>query len=157
QANLQVLYGPQGTLFGRNTSGGALLITTTRPSANGSSYLQATIGNYNTIKTEGGINIPLTDTLLTRFSFRTENTDGYITHLLDDGTSNDINDQSFRAQVRWIPTAQLTADLLYEHDESDTHNTASIFVACTDAGFPEKEYNLVHAKNYCSLYQPLAD
>jgi iron complex outermembrane receptor protein len=163
QSNLQVLYGPQGTLFGRNTSGGAVLVDTVRPSANGTSYVQATVGNFDTINTEGGINVPITDTLFTRFSFRTENSAGYITHLLDSGTSDNINDKSFRGQVRWQPTSQFTADVLYEHDESRTNGSAQATYkgGCTAAGYQEYGFNQVwdpagsSGTPFCSLYQPL--
>jgi iron complex outermembrane receptor protein len=156
QGAFQVLYGPQGTLFGRNTSGGAVLITTNRPSANGPSYVQATLGNYRTINTEGGINIPVSDTLLTRVSFRTQKSDGYITHVLDSDTSDNINDQSIRGQVRWLPTTKFTVDMLYEHDHSRTNGTGvSVFKGCTNAGFPESSYNQLYVTPYCSLYTVL--
>jgi iron complex outermembrane receptor protein len=160
QSNLQVLYGPQGTLFGRNTSGGAVLITTTKPSANGSSYAQVTVGNYSTINAEAGINIPLTDTLFTRFSFRTENSAGYITHVNDSLTSDNINDKSYRGQLRWVPTDKFTADLEYEHDESATNGIASTYRGCSPSGYPASGFGLLqyggyygqYGGVYCSLY-----
>jgi iron complex outermembrane receptor protein len=172
QSSLQVLYGPQGTLFGRNTSGGALQITPTLPSANGASYAQVTAGTYDTVNFEGGINVPITDTLFTRFSFRTESSAGYITHLLDSGTSDNIDDQSFRGQLRWQPTDKFTADLLYEHDQSHTNGQASTFLGCSPKGYPAAGYGLLttghyNGADYCGgtsagityapLYTPLAN
>jgi iron complex outermembrane receptor protein len=154
-STFQVLYGPQGTLFGRNTTGGAVIVTTNRPTANGSSYVQVRYGNYNRLDTEGGVNIPFTDTLLTRFSFRTESAEGYITHLIDDGRDDNVNSRSFRGQVRWIPTADLTADLLYEHDQSNSTGIVSVLTGCTTGGSYNPNFDATHSIRYCNQYPPL--
>jgi iron complex outermembrane receptor protein len=58
-ASIQVLKGPQGTLFGRNSTGGAVLFTTARPDDNFGGYILGRVGNYRALNLEGAINIPL--------------------------------------------------------------------------------------------------
>lgn len=154
-SSLQVLYGPQGTLFGRNTTGGALIVTTTRPSAAGSSFLQVRYGNLNRLDTEGGVNVPILDNLFARFSFRTQNRDGYISHLLDSGKDDNINDKAFRGQLRWLATDKLTADFLYEHDQSSTTGIVSVLTGCASTGGYQPNYNNTHAISYCAQYPAL--
>src|SRR3546814_3555009 len=60
-ANVQVLKGPQGTLFGRNTLGGAILVGTQAPTYNLGGYVQGDYGRYNYRALEGAINIPIVD------------------------------------------------------------------------------------------------
>jgi iron complex outermembrane receptor protein len=153
--SLQVLKGPQGTLFGKNTTAGAVLLATARPSADGASYLTARAGNYNRLDTEGAINIPLTDILLTRVSFKTDNADGFVKHVLDGATSNGTNDKSARLQVRATPSQKLTIDLLGEYNQSNTDGLTTIMTACNPSAAYIKDYNALHAIPYCSAYPVL--
>lgn len=76
--SLQVLRGPQGTLFGRNTTGGALLIGPKRPTNKFEGWLSAQIGNYNDHEYEAVVNAPIvSDVLAVRLSFRHVDRDGY--------------------------------------------------------------------------------
>ena len=151
----QILKGPQGTLFGKNTLGGAVLVTTKTPILDQySGYLDVRVGNYNTIDTEGALNVPLNDKIAMRISFRTDNADGYITHLLNSGTSNNLNDQTVRFQLRAKPIDNLTIDLLAEYSNSNTNGTASIETNCYNNAGYTGDYNLVHTVPYCTLYGP---
>ena len=76
-ANIQILKGPQGTLFGRNTTGGALLITPAAPSTEQEGYLQIKAGNYNLKGFEGAVNLPVNDNLQFRIAGRAQQRDGY--------------------------------------------------------------------------------
>ena len=153
--SLQVLKGPQGTLFGKNTTGGALLLTTARPTDQFGGYLQVRAGDYSRLDTEGAINVPLTDTLYTRFSFKTDSADGFIKHELDDGTSDNIDDKSVRAQVRWKPTNRFTADLLAEYNQSNTDGLNEVVTGCDSNQYAPQNFYALYGKNYCSLYPPL--
>ncbi|MDQ2763747.1 MAG: TonB-dependent receptor, partial [Pseudomonadota bacterium] len=74
----EVLRGPQGTLFGRNATAGALSLITAKPNFNGlHGYVEAIGGDYNRVGTRGAINIPITDNLAARFAFVTEQHNGY--------------------------------------------------------------------------------
>ncbi|MDB5393619.1 MAG: hypothetical protein JWM91_1125 [Rhodospirillales bacterium] len=152
---LQVLKGPQGTLFGKNTLGGAVLLNTKRPGDEYGGYVDVRVGNYDRIDTEGAVNIPITDKILTRFSFRTENADGYITHKLDSGTSNNQDDKSGRIQIRVLPTDGLTVDLLGEYNELDDNGQPSIAVGCNPNASYQKNYNALHLVPFCTSYPSL--
>jgi iron complex outermembrane receptor protein len=153
--NLQVLKGPQGTLFGKNTTAGAFLLNTARPGPEAGGYAKVRFGNFGRIDTEGAVNAPVSDTLMTRFSFRTQKADGHIKHILDDKTGNNINDQSVRAQVRWLPTDRFTVDALAEFNRSDTNGNESVMIGCRNAIYVQK-YDLLHTVPYCAAY-PILD
>jgi iron complex outermembrane receptor protein len=79
-AHVEVLRGPQGTLFGRNTTGGAILLRSKQPEQKFGGYINASVAEYDTLSLEGAVNIPLTDTTAMRFaishqdySFSTDN------------------------------------------------------------------------------------
>ncbi|MDB6063591.1 MAG: hypothetical protein JWM78_3694 [Verrucomicrobiaceae bacterium] len=75
--SVQVLKGPQGTLFGKNTSAGAILFEPAIPKDETSGFLQFTAGNYNETGMQGMFNTALTDTLLVRIAAQTEKRDGF--------------------------------------------------------------------------------
>jgi iron complex outermembrane receptor protein len=107
-ANVQVLKGPQGTLFGRNTTGGAVLINPERPNADGvSGKIGVTVGNYNLRATDGAINLPVTDTVSLRLAGRVEHRDGFTKNLFDGDYVDDADTRSYRVGLLWQPTAAL--------------------------------------------------
>ena len=67
-AQVEVLRGPQGTLFGRNTTGGAVTVVTNRPTGDFSGWGDVTAGSHNRIDARLTVNVPVTDTVMTRFS-----------------------------------------------------------------------------------------
>src|SRR5690606_25476106 len=66
--NVQVLKGPQGTLFGRNTDGGAVLLVPQRPTGRLEGYVEGTVGDYSQRRIQGVLNVPLADTFRVRFA-----------------------------------------------------------------------------------------
>lgn len=77
----EILRGPQGTLFGRNSTGGLVHYVTKKPSQQAGGYLKASYARFNELKLEGGVTAPLTDTLSARVSFLSHHSDGYIKNL----------------------------------------------------------------------------
>jgi iron complex outermembrane recepter protein len=154
-SDVQILKGPQGTLFGKNTIGGALLLQAAPPGRDFGGYGQVTFGNYNRVDTQGGINLPFSDVLYSRLSFNTSSVDGYITHLLDSGTNDNVDEKSVRYQLRYQPDAPFTADLLTEYGESHDNGYESITVGCNPQAGYVQNYDSVHAVPYCSQYAPL--
>jgi iron complex outermembrane receptor protein len=104
---VEVLRGPQGTLFGRNTIGGALNMTTNQPNDKLSFLAQATYGNYDDKEFTGVANIPFTDGLDFRVAYKYHDRDGY-GHDIDNGRPlNDKRDDNYvRAQLRIAPTGE---------------------------------------------------
>lgn len=103
-ARVEVLKGPQGTLYGQNTTGGAINVITNRPRLDrfGGSVNVET-GNYGEITADGVLNVPLGDHVAVRGAFQTLNHRGY----LSDGT-NDAAQQSGRIEALWQPGAKLS-------------------------------------------------
>jgi iron complex outermembrane receptor protein len=122
--NLQVLRGPQGTLFGRNTTGGAVLFEPKHPTNNFEGYVQASFGDYNLHAEEGAINIPIIDDkLLVRASLNIDQRDGF-THDYTTGKDLDNRDYwSFRLGVTWRPTDDFENYIVYDSLYSHTNGT----------------------------------
>lgn len=91
---VEVLRGPQGTLYGRNATGGLVNIYTNRPTNEWGGYGQVTVGNYNNLIVEGAAGGPINDQLGVRLAFFGENRDGYGENII---TGNDIDDAKTRA------------------------------------------------------------
>jgi iron complex outermembrane recepter protein len=84
---VEVLRGPQGTLAGKNSIGGAIKLFSKKPTGDGGGYLQATYGSYNRIDVRGVADFKISDHLFARVSGATKNTDGYV-KLIDYGRSH---------------------------------------------------------------------
>jgi iron complex outermembrane receptor protein len=117
--SVQVLRGPQGTLFGKNTTGGALVFTTNKPVDEFEGKLGLRVGNYDRIDGDAVVNIPLTDNLWTRVSAAARTRDGYIDNLYDGKEYMDEDRQSVIWQTRWVPNDQWTVDLNLNWAETD--------------------------------------
>lgn len=123
---VEVLRGPQGTLYGRNATGGVFNLITAKPVLEEfQADISATYGNYNTIKTKGMINVPLGETAAFRLAGSYLSRDGYVDNLT---TGNDVDDRnlySIRASFAWEPTDRLRTFLSYEHFEEDDNRIRS--------------------------------
>jgi iron complex outermembrane recepter protein len=114
-SNVQVLKGPQGTLFGRNTTGGAILTYSQAPKYEFGGYLQGLIGNYNWKEVEGAINIPLIqDRLAIRVAANGRSRDGYTKSGMGEPNADNLDSQSFRVSVLFEPTNRIKDILVYE-------------------------------------------
>jgi iron complex outermembrane receptor protein len=138
---VQVLKGPQGTLFGRNSTGGAVVITPAAPEFDAiSGYGRLTIGNYNLRQAEAAINLPVNDTLALRFGGQITRRRGYSLNLFDGRHFEDANNESWRASLRWAPTDNFENRLVvagFHADENGSAYRAAFLRAGTQAGnFP---------------------
>lgn len=111
---IEVLRGPQGTLFGRNTIGGAINVTTARPAADLGGWGELTYGEFNRVMARGSLNVPVSDTLRTRLSASYKRADGYGTRPLAGDEMGNENSLSGRFLAEWTPTDRLT--LLFSAD-----------------------------------------
>lgn len=100
---VEILRGPQGTLFGRNATGGLVHYLTVKPTTeefNG--YGSFTYGNFDRFKAQGAVNIPMGDKLSARVSLATHQGDGYVTNRLNpDKDLNNANESAGRIQLRF--------------------------------------------------------
>ncbi len=132
--SVQVLRGPQGTLFGKNTTGGAILYTTNKPTEEYSGTAEVRVGNYNKIDSKVTVNVPLMgDTLMSRFSLYQTKNDGYVQSVIPDNLPpqavgntpfledeySDTNRWGGQAQLRWVASDELMFDLNYNYGKTD--------------------------------------
>jgi iron complex outermembrane receptor protein len=119
-ANVQVLKGPQGTLFGRNSPGGAILITPEPPTTEFGGYLRGVFGNYNTHNFEGALNVPASDALQVRLSARINRRDGYTKSLSTGNQIDNDRSEAARLSIHFAPPGSgfwTTAVIDYLHEE----------------------------------------
>jgi iron complex outermembrane receptor protein len=135
--NLQVLRGPQGTLFGQNTTGGAVLFEPMHPTNSYEGYVQLTLGNYNREGVEAAVNIPvIEDKLLVRIAGSKETRDGYT---YDIGTHQDLDNRDYwagRIGVTWRPTDDFENYLVYDSLYNHTNGTGLILTAVNSNTLP---------------------
>ena len=99
--NVQVLKGPQGTLFGRNTTGGAVLITPKRPTDEFEGYAEGSVGNYDMYRTQAVVNVPAADRVKLRLGFDQQKREGYLNNITNIGPNDfaDVNYIAARASM----------------------------------------------------------
>lgn len=119
---IEVLRGPQGTLYGRNTTGGSINVITNKPTEELSGYARATIGNYGLVKLEGAVGGPFTDNLLGRVAVRSVDRDGYGTNIADGSDIDDADQFSIRGQLLWNIADNMSLRLAVENHEEDDRN-----------------------------------
>lgn len=126
--SVQVLKGPQGTLFGRNATGGAVLFGAARPVNEFDAALTVRAGNYQLREIEGMVNVPLIDdTLLLRVAVNTTEKDGYIDNLLNGDTLGDIDRDSGRISLTWRPGHRLENTTVFQYSEIEGTNTGASY------------------------------
>jgi len=109
---VEVLRGPQGTLFGKNTTAGAINISSRAPSFSPEAYEELSYGDYNYLQTRGWVSGPLSDTLAFRVSGLYTRRDGVLDNVRLNRAQNDLSNASVRGQLLWQPTAALSFRLI---------------------------------------------
>lgn len=119
--SVEVARGPQGTLFGRNTTAGIVHIKSRRPTEETEGYLKLSGGNLETINAEGAIGGTLVDgKLMGRISFITQNRGDWIDNPIQGTELGSHSIFAGRAQLLWTPTEDLTVWLMHQHQNSDS-------------------------------------
>jgi iron complex outermembrane receptor protein len=107
--SVEVLRGPQGTLFGRNATVGALSLRTHAPDASGfSARIAGQIGNYGEHQVEGMVNLPVNDQFALRAAALASDTDGFVKNLLNGKTYGKNETAAGRLSAKWTPNENLT-------------------------------------------------
>lgn len=131
--NTQVLKGPQGTLFGRNTTGGAIIVEPKRPTDNLEGYVEGSAGDYDMVRGQAVLNVPLSDTFKVRLGVDRMKRDGYIKNRAENASVKDFNDTDY-IYARLGILAELTPDLenytVFHYSKSDTNGYSSRVVLC---------------------------
>jgi iron complex outermembrane recepter protein len=123
-SSVQVLKGPQGTLYGRNSGGGAILINTADPTDKFSVSGTAQAGRFNHAQVDSVINLPVSDTLAVRVAARHLSDDGFVFNTTTDETLRGLRSDDVRAKVKWTPNENFTSLL-----QADYHFQSSRYPA----------------------------
>jgi iron complex outermembrane receptor protein len=127
---VEVLRGPQGTLYGRNATGGAVNIIATKPTHEFEGNLELEAGNYSAKKVKGAINLPLGDKVALRFAGVGFERDGYTQNLF---TGNDVDDRdqySVRGALRITPSENTDITLMANYFKEDSHRARTTKQMC---------------------------
>lgn len=138
--NVQVLKGPQGTLFGRNTTGGAILIEPKEPTDKLGGYVQVSAGNFGMRRRQAVVNIPVNDRFRLRFGVDEKERDGHLDNITDIGADRmgDVNYTSYRLSLLWDMTDSLTNYTILTDVDSDTNGYAPQLFACNPSMDPNE-------------------
>jgi iron complex outermembrane recepter protein len=124
---IEVLRGPQSTLYGRNATGGSVNVITAKPDLESFGVnAEAEYGNYNDVKIKGAVNIPLIDDKLAfRASGLFWNRDGTTTNLFDNSHVDSRNQWSARGELRFVPSSDTTIDLMVQASSENSSRMRS--------------------------------
>lgn len=122
-AQIEVLRGPQGTLFGKNTVGGAINMTTVKPHEEPEAFALLRAGNFGLFSSEAMLNVPIVeDWLLSRISFSSTNTDGYFENTAQSFHSSNRNSLAFLGSLRLLPHEDVVIDVSGSWARSRNHS-----------------------------------
>ncbi len=122
---VEVLRGPQGTLFGRNSTGGAIRVFSRQPQDQFEGYIRGTIGNFDRHDVVAMLNVPVTDNLAVRMQGAWLNEDGYVRRGTQKLGGNE--DLVGRVTARWQPTDDAHATFSFLYSESKADGTPLVF------------------------------
>jgi len=116
---IEILNGPQGTLFGRNSVQGVINLITKRPTDELEGYFDVEAGSYDRNFVTGAINIPLSDSLRTRIAFGSNTREGMVKNLATGNLMDDRNDSSIRLSIDWDINDTTELRFTYSGQKSD--------------------------------------
>lgn len=140
-AQVEVLRGPQGTLFGRNSLGGAVRYTTRRPQATFGGFLEGTYGSYDRQDLIGALNLPFGDKFAVRLTGATLETGGFVDHVADDEKGGSTKNTLFRIQAQYKPTDALSFNLAYEDSDSSSRGSTAYIPVISESGVLAARWN----------------
>jgi iron complex outermembrane recepter protein len=128
---LEILRGPQGTLFGRNTTAGALVVRSKRPNLSEfEGFANASYGNFDSIGVQGGVSAPLVqDKLGIRVTGSYRKRDGYLQNIITGEDANNRNRYMLRGQLLWEPTADITLRIIGDYQKTNEECCDSVTVS----------------------------
>lgn len=133
--SIQVLKGPQGTLFGRNSTGGAVLFTSVKPDDTFGGYVSGRLGNYKSRQLEGALNVPLAgDTVLARVAGFYEKRDGYQKNLFTGKRAGNVDRYGLRGSLTLNLSDTIKNDLVVDYLHSNGNSLSGLIDSLEPTG-----------------------
>lgn len=132
-AGVQVLRGPQGTLFGKNTIGGAVVLTSTEPGDELGGKINVGFGSDSLRNYYVAVDAPMADTLKSRFTFGKRNQTGYVTRLQTGEDLGDTDTFTGTGKFVWTPNDQLQIKALFDYTHSSENGNPFVFAASNES------------------------
>lgn len=123
--SVEVLRGPQGTLFGKNVTGGAVSVTSRRPSQQFGGFAKVQMANYDSLQLTGAVDLPITDNLAMRVAATSRSRDGYFDNGTTGQTKPEVDVNIIRPSLLWTPTDRLSLAVIGEYYRSRSGSSAS--------------------------------
>jgi len=125
--SIEVLRGPQGTLYGKNTTAGALNITTRKPSFSPVGRFELSYGNFGYVQAKSSISGPLSNKLAGRLSFTGTQRDGLVHNIAKQENVNDLNNIGVRGQLLYVPSSKVDVTLAADLSRQRPNGYAQVF------------------------------
>ena len=155
---VEVLRGPQGTLFGKNTAAGAINVHTKRPSYDYETFLEGVLGNYDDMQFRGSTNVPLVDDrLAVRLSGYKVVRDGFDINRLDNERVNEANQYGVRGKLLWDATDTLSFELIGDYAQQNTRSFVADIIDYEASGPSLSGIPFAALVNATGIPLPMAD
>ncbi len=155
---IEVLRGPQGTLYGKNTAAGAINVLTKRPTYDYETFLEGVIGNYNDLRFRGSTNVPIVeDTVALRLAGFKVSRDGFATNQFNNQNVNNANQYGFRGKLAWDVNESLWFILGGDYSEQNTDSFVSDIINYYPSGPTVTGIAFGNLQNTTGLALPPAD
>ncbi|MCY4153695.1 MAG: TonB-dependent receptor, partial [Gammaproteobacteria bacterium] len=129
---IEILRGSQGTLFGRNTIGGAINITTKRPAKEFGGMVEATFGEFERTDFKGSLDVPVTDKFGAKFAFSSKHRNGFVDRIAVGDRLGDEDRQSARGSFLLEATADIELYATVDYTNIDEQSAGSVMVGITE-------------------------
>ncbi|MFA5939537.1 MAG: TonB-dependent receptor [Sinimarinibacterium sp.] len=130
--NVQVLKGPQGTLFGRNTTGGAILLVPQKPKDEFEGYVEASGGNFGARQIQAVLNVPVSDTFRLRLGIEDKEREGHLNNITGIGADKlgDVNYTAVRGSLSWDLSDEIENYTIVQYVDSESTGYTTRLFAC---------------------------
>ena len=126
---IEVLRGPQGTLYGKNTTAGAINITSRQPTFDFEGRAELSVGNYGYVQAKSAVSGPVTDKLALRLAVSATSRDGTVRNITTGVRDNNLGNIGLRAQALWRPTDNLEISLAGDYNHQNIVCCATVFAS----------------------------